>query len=244
MPRKTPSRPGKGTGESDLLHTPASELSRHLVRAQEEERKRISRELHDETGQGLMVLRMYLEMLDAECPNQAAQQKVHDATVLIDQTIEGLRRIIGRLSPRLLEELGLLAAIRREIRELGRNTGIKPSVSLPAEVQGIDRESEIGIYRTVQEALYNIARHSQARTARVEMEHREDQILLVIEDDGVGIARQRGGNRTFGLLGMRDRIVALGGTVRIRSVRGKGTRIEVILPVRLEERAAKTGSGT
>lgn len=99
------------------------EVSRHLLRVQEEERKRISRELHNETGQGLMVLRMHLEMLAAApISNNTIKERIQEATALLDLNIEGLRRTIGRLSPRVLEEMGLLAAIRKEARDLSRSS--------------------------------------------------------------------------------------------------------------------------
>ncbi|PYT52536.1 MAG: histidine kinase, partial [Acidobacteria bacterium] len=102
------------------------ELSRHLVQAQEEERKRISRELHDEAGQGLMVLRLYLGTLVSESPNPELRMKIEEAMSMLDLTIGDLRRIIARLSPRMLEELGLMAAIRKEARELSKSTGMRP----------------------------------------------------------------------------------------------------------------------
>ncbi len=161
------------------------ELSRHLVQAQEEERKRISRELHDEAGQGLMVLRLYLGTLVSESPNPELRMKIEEAMSMLDLTIGDLRRIIARLSPRMLEELGLMAAIRKEARELSKSTGMRPRLILPMGFGELDHEIEIALYRS----------------------------------------------RSFGLLGMRERIAALGGTVRIRSRKGTGTRITVMLPL-------------
>ncbi len=209
----------------------AAELSRHLLRAQEAERKRISRELHDGTGQGLMVLRLYLAMLANDTQSPEAHAKIREALSLLDHTVEDLRRIIGRLSPRILDELGLLAAIRKEVRELARNTGIKGHLVLPKDIGHFDPELEVAIYRSLQEALHNIAKHSHAHNFTVRLENGRGFLCLLVEDDGVGACNRRvSSDRTFGLLGMRERIAALGGKVQIRSRRGKGTRLKVILP--------------
>jgi signal transduction histidine kinase len=230
--RKSPSRGRKSIHENNAPTAQSSELSRHLVRAQEEERKRISRELHDGTGQGLMVLRLYLEMLAGDTPKQESHVKVQEALELLDRTIEDLRRIIGRLSPRTLEELGLMAAIRKEVRELGKNTVMKAHLDLPEDLGEVDHEIEITIYRSVQEALHNVAKHAHARNFTLRLENDGAFVCLQVEDDGIGFAgKTRSRGRTFGLLGMRERIAALGGTVRIRSRKGRGTRLRVMLPL-------------
>jgi len=209
-----------------------SELSRHLLQAQEEERKRISRELHDETGQGLMVLRLYLGMLAGDSDSPQLKLKVEEAMTMLDRTIGDLRRIIARLSPRTLEELGLLAAIRKEVRELAKNTGMKAQINLPDTLGEVDREIEIAIYRSVQESLHNIAKHSQAKNFSLEVENQHGALCLLVDDDGIGFSGKGNPRRqSFGLLGMRERIAALGGTVRVRSRSGRGTRLRVMLPV-------------
>jgi two-component system sensor histidine kinase UhpB len=220
------------------------ELSRQLLRAEEEERKRISRELHDETGQGLMVLRMYLQSLTSAFESGGVPEKFQEAFQLLDRTIEGLRRIIRRLSPRVLEELGLLAAVRREARELSRSTGIESTLALPETVTRLDHESEIAIYRTVQEALHNIAKHAGARHLRLDISQTRTAIRIVIEDDGIGFPTRRQSTQGLGLLGMRERIAALGGNVRIRSLPEKGTRISVTLPAHPENSIDEDDEGT
>src|SRR5206468_5108110 len=133
----------------------------------EEERKRISRELHDETGQALMVTRLYLSMLDQAVRGQAAKQKIHETVEVVDRTIEGLRRIMGKLSPLVLEELGLLAAIRKEAKELAKNAGIKVHVEIPEDLGRLAPLMETGIYRIVQETLHNVRKHAQAKNVTV-----------------------------------------------------------------------------
>jgi signal transduction histidine kinase len=217
----------------------AVDLSRHLLRAQEDERKRISRELHDETGQGLMLLRLYLGMLANTSESPESFLKAQEALALLDRTIGDLRRIIARLSPRILEEMGLLAAVRKEARELSKHSGLKFELDLPKSAD-VDHETEVAIYRSVQEALHNVAKHAKATTFLVRLELDGQWARLSVEDDGMGFSRKSGVSaRSFGILGLRERIAALGGSVRIRSRRGRGTRLTVALPIALAETRRK-----
>jgi two-component system, NarL family, sensor histidine kinase UhpB len=232
----------RGTARLDLSSTveQAVDLSRHLLRAQEDERKRISRELHDETGQGLMLLRLYLGMLANTSESPESFLKAQEALALLDRTIADLRRIIARLSPRILEEMGLLAAIRKEARELSKHTGMKFELDLPKDLANVNHETEVGIYRSVQEALHNIAKHAKATSFQVRLELDGQWARLSVEDDGLGFSRKGGVSaRSFGILGMRERIAALGGSVRIRSRRGRGTRLSVALPIAFAETRRK-----
>jgi signal transduction histidine kinase len=223
--------------------TTDSELSRHLLRAQEEERKRISRELHDGTGQGLMVLRLYLGMLASESQSLESELKIQEALKLLDHTIEELRRIIGRLSPRTLDELGLLAAARREARGLSRSTGLTARLDLPKELV-LEHEVEVALYRSLQEALHNIAKHAQARNFVIRIESSRGLVRLTVEDDGVGFSgKSNSRGRSFGLLGMRERIAALGGRVRLHSRKGMGTRLSIALPVQARSAGRPRSAG-
>jgi signal transduction histidine kinase len=209
-----------------------AELSAHLLKATEEERKHISRELHDETGQGLMVIRLYLGMLETAVAGRTPRQKIRETLTVVDRTIEGLRRIIGRLSPLVLQELGLVAAVRKEAKDLARNTGVKARVAVPDTIGRLAPETEAAIYRIVQEALHNVAKHAQAKTVNIQMARDNDSVRLLVEDDGVGFAPSRSNSRghSFGLAGIKERVGMLGGTVRITSGKGKGTRIEISVP--------------
>lgn len=207
-----------------------AELSGHLLRAQDEERKRISRELHDETGQALMVIRLYLGMLEQATTSRSGRAKIRETLSVVDRTIEGLRRMIGRLSPLVLEELGLIAAVRKEAKDLARSTGIRARVAVPDGVGRLAPGIEAALYRVVQEALHNVAKHAQAHNVNIQMLRDDGRIRLLVEDDGVGFSPRAVRGRTFGLAGMRERIGNLGGEVRVTSTRGKGTRIEVTVP--------------
>jgi len=210
-----------------------AELSAHLMHVQEEERKRISRELHDETGQALMVIRLYLGMLESNVTAHGARMKIRETLEVVDRTIEGIRRIIGRLSPLVLQELGLIAAVRKEAKDLAKSAGVKARVTVSQDFGRMPTPVEAAFYRIVQEALHNVAKHASATTVNIEMTRENGSVRLLIEDDGVGIAPQKPnpGRQTFGMAGMRERISNIGGKMKVTSSRGKGTRIEVIAPV-------------
>ena len=224
----------------------ASELSRRMLHAREDgDPKRIGHELHDGTGQGLMVLRLYLAMLANDEQSSEAQAKIQEVLKLLDHTVEDLRRIIRRLSPRILEELGLLAAIRKQVRELTKNTGIKAHLDLPKDFGPLDGEFEVALYRSLQEGLHNIAKHSQARNVSVRLERGENSVCLFVEDDGVGISSGRvSTGRAFGLFGMKQRIAALREVrVQIRSAGTKALFFKVMLPLRGESAVYKQAVG-
>jgi signal transduction histidine kinase len=209
-----------------------AELSGHLLHAQEEERKRISRELHDETGQALMVIRLYLGMLETSITTRTGKAKIRETLDVVDRTIEGIRRIIARLSPLVLQELGLIAAVRKEAKDLAKSAGVKAKVTVSPEFGRLPAAVEAAFYRVVQEALHNVAKHAGATTATIEMKREGDLVSLLIEDDGVGIsAKPTNSRQTFGLAGMRERVGNIGGKMKISSARGKGTRIEVSAPI-------------
>ncbi|MFB3917004.1 MAG: GAF domain-containing protein [Terriglobales bacterium] len=210
-----------------------AELSGHLLKAQEDERKRISRELHDETGQALMVIRLYLGMLESTLSGRSAKSKVRETVSVVDRTIEGIRRIIGRLSPLLLQELGLVAAIRKEAKDLAKGTGVKARVAISENVGRLGPDIEAALYRVVQEALHNVAKHAQAKLVNIQMTRINGSVQLLVEDDGVGMSLARSSARagqTFGLAGMRERLAILGGTLRVTSSKGHGTRLEITVP--------------
>lgn len=209
-----------------------AELSAHLLQVQEEERKRISRELHDETGQGLMVIRLYLGMLETATTSRTGRTKIRETLAVVDRTIEGIRRIIAKLSPLALQELGLIAAVRKEAKDLARNTGVKARVVIPDSVGRLLPEIEAAIYRVVQEALHNVAKHAHAKNVNIQISRDAGVVRVVVEDDGVGFSGRSSNSRghSFGLAGIKERIGSLGGTVRVQSGKGKGTRLEVTVP--------------
>jgi two-component system, NarL family, sensor histidine kinase UhpB len=218
-----------------------SDLSRQLLQAQEEERRRITRELHDETGQALMVLRFQLEMFAGEAADDNQRARIQESLVLLDRTIDGLRRTIARLSPRVLEELGLVVAIRKQLQLLARHTTVRAHEELPEEIEGLDQDIQVAVYRSVQEALHNVAKHARAQHANVKLTISGGKLALEVDDDGVGFSPRTAADRGFGLKGMRERANALGGSMKIHSQPGKGTRIRIVF--HLEEHGSRSGTG-
>jgi signal transduction histidine kinase len=205
------------------------QLSRYLFQAEEAERRRLARELHDETSQGLTLVRFYLGALQEEAGTKA-KKTVEDAFNVLDRTIEGLRRIVSRLSPQTLEQLGLAGSILKEVRSLEADQGIQVNVRIAEQFGTLSADAELAIYRLVQEALHNVAKHAQAKTVDIDLSRKEGRIRLVIQDDGVGLPKKAGFQRhSFGIVGMRERVRCLNGTFRMRSRQGRGTRIEVFL---------------
>jgi signal transduction histidine kinase len=211
-------------------------------RLDEQERLKLSRDLHDEIGADLVVLKLYLEMIALELERGnavASQAKLHEALDLVTRSIESVRRLTLDLGPALLEQVGFLPAVRLYARQFAARTGIKVEVreaDLPAH---IPPGHETALYRVVQGALSNVAKHAQARRVRVSLGGLRDAVVvLIIEDDGVGFDQTRPSGRGFGLTAMRDRVQSLGGRLHVQSRSapaaggGTGTRIEIDLPVR------------
>jgi signal transduction histidine kinase len=131
----------------------------------------------------------------------------------------------------MLQELGLVAAIRKEAKQLAKTAGVKARVLIAEDVGRLASGIEQAIYRVVQEALHNVAKHAQARNVTVQITRADEQIRVLVEDDGIGIqGRPNVRNHSFGLAGMKERIAMLGGIARVISAKGKGTRIEITVP--------------
>jgi len=184
-----------------------------------------------------MVIRLYLGMLDGDKTTadkngmNDLRKKIGETVAVVDQTIEGIRRIIAKLSPLVLEELGLIAAVRKEAKDFSKRTGVRTRVAVSENVGRLPNQTETAVYRVVQEALHNVAKHAKAKNVTLQMARENEAISLVIQDDGVGITAGPVVGRNFGLAGMQERIAMLGGTAKLASSKNKGTRIEVKVPV-------------
>jgi signal transduction histidine kinase len=208
-------------------------LSRRLVEAQESERRHIALELHDEAGQALVSLRLGLRLLErAIAEGGSVAGRVAELVETTDGVIDGLHRLATDLRPATLDHLGLEAALREYALSAPSKFGI--AVRFKAGGFGSERlpqAVETALYRVVQEAMVNVSRHARATHVDLLVERREDNVLVMVEDDGVGFEPaqvQRGDH--LGLLGMRERADALGGTLTVESAPGKGTTIVVEVP--------------
>lgn len=229
--------------EHQTFSREVSFLSRKLLRTVEEERKRVSHELHDQCGQTLTALQFGLEALrkgmTEECDE--AKEQVRELTALVGQLSNEMREVTHSLRPALLEQIGLEAALRSLIAEFSRlHSEIEISESYCGE--GGDRakyddEVELALYRICQECLNNISKHALADKVIVRLEEDDEWVVLNMGDHGCGFDPRQGGDQRkgFGLLGIRERVADLGGTFRLSTGVGKGTFITVELPRQIRD---------
>ena len=210
------------------------ELATHLQSVREEERTTIAREIHDELGQVLTVLKIQLTLLGNKLsPDQVLlKEKVNSLSDLIDQSVESVQKISAKLRPTILDELGLIAAIEWQAEEFEKLTNINCSVVLPKEELNLTTEKSTALFRIFQEALTNIARHSEAKKVSISLLTENSALHLEIFDDGKGItSEQLKDFKSLGLRGMEERAMIFGGQVTFDSIIGKGTKVKVEIPI-------------
>ena len=211
------------------------QLSASLQAVREEEKTRISRELHDELGQALTGLKMDLAQLVSQLkPEQeTAIGQAGAMKKLIENTVASVRRIATELRPLMLDDLGLLATIEWLVNDFATRSGIAVDLALPEEEFEFDPELSTALFRVLQESLTNVARHAGADRVRIMLSGTERDVRLTVDDNGKGIETSLEGTpKTFGLLGMRERASMLGGELTVRSNPGAGTSIVMIVPRR------------
>lgn len=218
------------------------ELTGHIQNIREEERSHIAREIHDELGQQLTVLKMDVSWLNNKVghSDEIVMNKLKSLAEMIDGTVKTVRRISSELRPSLLDDLGLVAAIDWHLKEFGRRSGIETTFNEPEQDLPVPEKFKTGLYRIFQESLTNVARHSGATSVKVVLEEKDNYLVLSIEDNGKGFDMQKTKERrTLGILGMKERSMMMGGIYEINSQPGNGTTITVSVPVKttLKEQA-------
>jgi len=193
-----------------------AQLTRLLLSAQEEERRRIARELHDEAGQILTAVKIDLDLAGR-----------HESAELVGRAIAQTRNLSNLLRPQVLD-LGLVPAIRSLTDDFSARTQVTTSLTLPESLFEISPDRQVAIYRIAQEALTNVSRHADAKRVRVVLDAEDDHIALTVEDDGRGPSGEL--RPHLGLIGMRERVAALGGTLTVGPGNGSGFRIEARIP--------------
>jgi signal transduction histidine kinase len=209
------------------------QLLERILSAQEEERRRIARELHDEAGQALTSLRVSLGLLEREAHQpEAVRARVAELKRLTEEIMENLHRLAIDLRPAILDHLGLVAALRQYIEACRRRYGLDIQLETIGLGEGrLSPRVEIALYRILQEALTNVVRHAQATRVDVLLERRGDRIIAVVEDNGIGFDPERAmRNGHLGLFGIRERVEQLGGTLILESAPGSGTTLVVEVP--------------
>lgn len=209
------------------------ELSASLVEAREEERQRIARELHDELGQKLTAMKLEISACMREHPNPAVINRSQCILDMLDDTVASTRRIAMDLRPLMLDDLGLADAVDWLAKSFSRRSGIQVELRLNNGLRVLQPKLITTVYRIVQEALTNISRHAQATQVTITLERKELELHLVIQDNGVGfprvpLARSPG---SFGLLGIRERVLMLGGRLTVGNARGGGARLYARVPL-------------
>ncbi len=209
-------------------------LTGYLQNVREEERLNISREIHDELGQLLTVLKMDVSWLNKKIgeENSLAKEKLSEILALVDTTVRSIRRIASELRPTLLDDLGLYAAMEWHLEEFERRSGIKRDLVIPETELALSDSLKIGIFRIFQESLTNVARHSAAKNVNVSLLQKDNQLILTIRDNGIGFEEgPMTTKKTLGLLGMKERSMMMGGVYNITSTKGSGTTVTVIIPL-------------
>ena len=209
-------------------------LTGYLQNIREEERLNISREIHDELGQLLTVLKMDVSWLNKriEPNNSLAKEKLSEILSLVDATVRSVRRIASELRPSLIDDLGLYAAMEWHLEEFERRSGISKQLVIPETELELPDTLKIGIFRIFQESLTNVARHSQAKNVSVSLLQKDNQLILTIRDNGIGFEEgPMTTKNTLGLLGMKERSMMMGGVYDISSAKGEGTTVTVIVPL-------------
>ena len=220
------------------LEQRSAELGRaslSLLRAEEAERRRIARELHDETGQVLTAIRLELGLLARQVEgNAAAREALDRALDLTGRALETIRATVRGLRPAALDDLGLVPAVEALAEEFSARTGVIVDLDAQEPPESTPSEIEVALYRIFQEALTNVARHAEAHRVQAWIRREGAELALVVEDDGRGFDPGRiamGGAGRAGLTGMRERVLGLGGKLDVKTAPGRGVRLEARIPL-------------
>jgi signal transduction histidine kinase len=235
--RKTSAKP-KPISSGDRRH----DASVYVTKVYEEERKRLSRDLHDEVGHDLVLLKLYLEMIALDTHKrefQSIRPRLNEAIGLVSHAIDSVRRLVLDLGPAVFDELGFLPAVRTYTSQFSARTKIAVTLREGYLPENIPMSHQVALYRLLQGALSNVLKHASAKTVKVSLGCMKDSVMiLVIQDDGLGFdTTGKPGNGSFGLTAMRERVEVLGGRIHIQSMPAgsmskiRGTRIEVDLPL-------------
>ena len=220
-------------------------LSHSLMTAQDEERRRIARELHDGLGQDLTAAKMMLgALIQPQQSAEAKEQAVREANVMMDHAIQQVRTMSHLLHPPLLDEMGLLSALRWHVDGFTKRSCIETTLDVPREFPRLGPELETAIFKIVQESLTNVFRHAEAQSAKVKLEEQDGWVLVCIADNGKGIARHleelQTGSYGIGIIGIKQRVEELGGQLVFRNT-APGTAVEVTIPAKSARGQAVVG---
>ena len=215
----------------DLSERVARDTVRRVVEAQELERRRLARELHDETGQALTSILLGLKAIRAAGTDADAERAEAEVRDLVVQALQDVRRLAVELRPSALDDFGLVAALDRLAATFEERSGIRTSVESGLGDERLPAETETVLYRLVQEALTNVVKHAGAEAVSIVLARRDDGVTAVVEDDGRGFATEDVDDAALGLVGMRERLALLDGTLAVESSPGSGTSLVAHVPL-------------
>ncbi len=231
--------------QSDHLQEQLRQLSRQILSAQEDERKKISRELHDVIAQTLTGITIRLATLkkEAALDTHGLDRKIARTQRLVEKSVNIVHQFARELRPAVLDDLGLIPALHSFMKNFTARTGVRSRLTAFAAVEKLDTAKRTVLFRVAQEALTNVGRHAQANRVEVSIEKQPDCVCMRIQDDGQSFQAERvmreTGSKRLGLLGMRERLEMVGGYFDIESAPGKGTTVQARIP---SAKAAPGGS--
>ncbi len=223
-------------------------LSRRVVEVQEQERRHIARELHDEIGQVLSAVNVNLHIVKSVC-DVTARSRIDESLEIVDHATQQVRDLSLNLRPSMLDDLGLAATLRWLVVRQADRAGLVPHFNVHSLGAPLPPNVEIAAFRVAQEALNNVVKHARAKSVWVDLRQSDDEIDLAIRDDGIGFdpestRRRAARGESFGLLGIQERVELLGGRADIRSQADRGTSIRVRLPIGFPTPADDSKEGT
>jgi signal transduction histidine kinase len=216
----------------DLSERVSRDVLRRIVEAQELERRRLARELHDETGQALTSILLGLKSIEEAENGQAARQATEELRERVVTTLQDVRRLALELRPKVLDDFGLVSALERLAETFEEATGIRVELEATPKVDRLPGDMETALFRIVQEALTNVVKHAQATRVSVLVTRRPGGVAVIVEDDGRGYDTERTRSDGIGVLGMRERVELLGGRLSVESSPGAGTTVAAEVPLR------------
>jgi signal transduction histidine kinase len=202
-----------------------------VIEAQELERRRLARELHDETGQALTSILLGLKAIRAAANDQEAEASEAELRELVVQALQDVRSLAVELRPTALDDFGLVAATERLAETFAERSGIAAAVEPNLGAERLPAETETVLYRLVQEALTNVVKHAAATRVSIVLTRRDGGVSAIVEDDGRGFTQQEVRTDALGLVGMRERLALLGGTLAVESTPGEGTSLVAFVPL-------------
>ncbi len=214
------------------------EFAAKIIKAQEEERRRVAREIHDGPAQAMANVVFRAEVCERllESDLNRAREELKDLQEQIRYVLKETRKIIFGLRPMTLDDLGLVPTLRRVLDTMRERSGVYPEIKVTGEEKRLSTHLEVGLFRTVQEALNNIEKHARATTVLVRLDYRPAMVTALVEDDGTGFDpdADRSGTESFGIMGMQERIALLGGEFAVKSHKGRGTKVIIKVPLKNE----------